>query len=66
MFTIRIELTFAAEFHYRTVLDASAAVPRVFFLHKERENEEELTQVLSVGQHWCKDRQAYIIVRLLC
>lgn len=49
-------------FHYRTILDAStSSSPRLFFVHKERENEEELTITLSKGQNWCKDRPAYLI-----
>lgn len=55
-----------SEFHYRTTLDASTTtMPRLYFLHKERENEEELTTILSKGQTWCKERQAYLIVKLL-
>ncbi|XP_046919114.2 integrin alpha-PS2-like [Dermatophagoides farinae] len=51
------------EFHYRTILDASvsSSMPRLYFLHKERENEEELVTILSKGQTWCKERQAYFI-----
>lgn len=37
-------------------------MPRLYFLHKERENEEELVTILSKGQTWCKERQAYFIV----
>lgn len=51
------------EFNYETTLDASSStMPRMFFLHKERENSEELVTVLSKGQTWCKERQAYLIV----
>ncbi|KAH9423941.1 hypothetical protein DERP_005526 [Dermatophagoides pteronyssinus] len=51
------------EFHYRTTLDASVSstMPRLYFLHKEHENEEELVTILSKGQTWCKERQAYFI-----
>lgn len=53
------------DFHYRTILDAStSSSPRLFFVHKERENEEELTITLSKGQNWCKDRPAYLIVSI--
>lgn len=38
-------------------------MPRLYFLHKEHENEEELVTILSKGQTWCKERQAYFIVR---
>lgn len=54
----------STEFHYRTTLDASVSstMPRLYFLHKEHENEEELVTILSKGQTWCKERQAYFIV----
>ncbi|KAJ6225859.1 hypothetical protein RDWZM_004404 [Blomia tropicalis] len=50
------------EFKYKTTLDAnSMSSPRLYFFHKERENQEELSIVLSKGQTWCKERQAYLI-----
>ncbi|KPM11081.1 integrin alpha-PS2-like protein, partial [Sarcoptes scabiei] len=56
------DCTTSDEFNYETTLDASSStMPRMFFLHKERENSEELVTVLSKGQTWCKERQAYLI-----
>jgi hypothetical protein len=52
------------DFIYETKLDAaSRRAPRIFFLHKERENEERISVSLNKGSAYCTSRQAYLAVR---